>query len=95
MNNTENIKAYYDMLIDAGNDPVRDSPLMKQYMDRWDGEGFRNSLLLNPSFGNYGRYRTYLSKKTLEEPCPRCGAPIHKASYLGGNIHFCSRRQRL
>lgn len=23
------------------------------------------------------------------QPCPRCRAPIEKASYLGGAIYFC------
>lgn len=44
-------------------------------------------------FGEYGDYQTYLSKKTLEEPCPKCGGWISRQAYLGGNIYFCPRCQ--
>lgn len=29
--------AHYDALIDEGNDPVMDPPVLKEYMDGWDG----------------------------------------------------------
>lgn len=34
------IAEHYDALIDAGNDPVRDPPPLRSYMDRWDGDAF-------------------------------------------------------
>lgn len=45
-------------------------------------------------FGYLGGYRTRLSKKTLQQPCPRCQTPIEKANYLGGTIYFCSECQK-
>lgn len=41
-------------------------------------------------FGYPGRYRTVLSKYTLDKPCPVCGTIIRKEAYLGGSIYFCS-----
>lgn len=40
-------------------------------------------------FGNNGGYSTILSNKTLDTPCPRCGAVIIRQAYLGGNVYFC------
>ena len=37
---------HYDRLIDAGNDPFRDPPALREYMDRWDGEAFFDLLSL-------------------------------------------------
>jgi SAM-dependent methyltransferase len=31
---------HYDLLIEEGNDPFRDGPLLQQYMSRWDGPQF-------------------------------------------------------
>ena len=31
---------HYDMLVENGNDPFRDPPELREYMDRWDGEKF-------------------------------------------------------
>lgn len=46
-------------------------------------------------FGNFGQYMTYLSKKTYELPCPKCGYPIHKEAYMGGNVYYCEHCQSL
>lgn len=40
-------------------------------------------------FGNPGGYATVLSAKTKDRPCPRCGSPITRKAYLGGNVYFC------
>ena len=40
------VKTHYDMLIDEGNDPVYDSELLKNYMDRWDGDVFIQNMQL-------------------------------------------------
>ena len=40
---------HYDKLIDENNDPVHDTKFLKDYMDRWDGERFIESLQLNKS----------------------------------------------
>lgn len=45
----ETIKKHYDLLIDENNDPVNDTPQMKKYMDKWDGEIFINNLMLDKS----------------------------------------------
>ena len=45
-------------------------------------------------FGQPGGYRTNLCKHTLHQPCPVCGSPILKESYLGGAIYFCEGCQR-
>lgn len=40
-------------------------------------------------FGCLGGYRTVLSKNTVGQPCPACGAEIKKESYMGGAVYFC------
>lgn len=45
-------------------------------------------------YGNWGKYRTLLSKKTYKEPCPICGSDIVKEAYLGGTIYFCPSCQK-
>ena len=39
---------YYDRLIGENNDPVRDPPRLKEYMDKWDGAGFIEKMELSP-----------------------------------------------
>lgn len=41
--------AYYDKLIDDHNDPFRDPPPLKEYMDKWDGKLFIDSMQLTPA----------------------------------------------
>ena len=40
-------------------------------------------------FGNFGGYKTILSKNTLKDPCPNCGNAIVKEAYLGGAVYYC------
>lgn len=40
---------HYDMLIEENNDPVCDSEEMKEYMNKWDGQKFINSMKLKLS----------------------------------------------
>lgn len=40
--------------------------------------------------GEPGGYRTVLSRRTLELPCPRCGGRVAKQSYLGGAVYACT-----
>ncbi|MFC1927535.1 DNA-formamidopyrimidine glycosylase family protein [Chloroflexota bacterium] len=49
----------------------------------------------NDLFGRPGAYKTKLSKNTLGQPCPVCGALIKKEAYLGGSIYYCARCQRI
>lgn len=46
-------------------------------------------------FGRPGGYKTILSKKTVNTPCPACGGLIKKESYMGGSIYYCERCQEL
>jgi formamidopyrimidine-DNA glycosylase len=46
-------------------------------------------------FGNFGGYKTILSKNTLKDPCPNCGNGIVKMAYLGGAVYFCPSCQPL
>lgn len=45
-------------------------------------------------FGSFGRYKTILSKNTVQKPCPVCGMSIKKEAYLGGSIYYCENCQR-
>lgn len=45
-------------------------------------------------FGCSGGYRTILSAKTADKPCPVCGSAIIREAYLGGNIYFCPECQK-
>ena len=40
-------------------------------------------------FGEPGGYETIMCAKTAGGPCPRCGAVIEKANYLGGSVYWC------
>ena len=40
-------------------------------------------------FGTPGGYKTKLSAKTKENPCPVCGDTIIREAFLGGNVYFC------
>lgn len=40
-------------------------------------------------FGCSGGYKTLLSSKTADKPCPVCGGEIIRKAYLGGNIYYC------
>ena len=46
-------------------------------------------------FGCFGGYRTILSKKTADKPCPGCGGEIIREAYLGGNVYYCPHCQPL
>ena len=46
-------------------------------------------------FGEKGGYRTLLSSGTLQYPCPRCGGPLAREAYLGGNVYYCAACQPL
>ena len=41
-----------------------------------------------------GGYKTKLSAKTKNAPCPVCGGAITREAYLGGNIYFCPNCQK-
>ena len=43
------VTTYYDKLIDEDNDPFRDPLPLKEYMDKWDGQRFIDSMCLTPA----------------------------------------------
>lgn len=46
-------------------------------------------------FGRPGAYRTILSKRTVNKPCPACGTLIKKEAYMGGSIYYCEGCQKI
>jgi formamidopyrimidine-DNA glycosylase len=46
-------------------------------------------------FSEKGGYATKMNKNTVGKTCDICESTILKASYLGGNIYFCSGCQKL
>ncbi|KAB1439716.1 class I SAM-dependent methyltransferase [Candidatus Galacturonibacter soehngenii] len=44
---TLNVITHYDKLIDDNNDPFRDPPPLRKYMDKWDGQVFIDSMRLS------------------------------------------------
>lgn len=42
------VRLHYDLLIDENNDPFRDPPALRAYMNRWDGDAFLELLALRP-----------------------------------------------
>lgn len=45
--------------------------------------------------GRPGGYATLLSRKTIDRPCPVCGATIVKQAYMGGSVYYCPSCQPL
>jgi len=44
--------------------------------------------------GKPGRYKTLLSRNTVNKPCSACGTIIRKEAYMGGSIYFCPQCQK-
>ena len=66
---------------------------VRQVLGEMTAQGGRNTE--RDLFGAYGGYATVLSRKSLGAPCPTCGTPIKKQSYLGGAIYVCEGCQLL
>lgn len=45
-------------------------------------------------YGKNGGYQTVMCKNNTGLPCPHCGNPIKKETYLGGSIYFCGECQQ-
>ena len=43
----ESVTHHYDLLINENNDPVHDPKTLRDYMDKWDGQGFIDSMELD------------------------------------------------
>jgi formamidopyrimidine-DNA glycosylase len=44
-------------------------------------------------YGQPGRYVALMDRRSKDQPCPQCAAPIVKEAYLGGSVYFCPRCQ--
>lgn len=44
--------------------------------------------------GEPGRYTPVMDRFAKGKPCPTCGNPIQKISYLGGSCYICSACQK-
>jgi formamidopyrimidine-DNA glycosylase len=40
-------------------------------------------------YGEPGAYVPILDRRAKDQPCPECGTPIEKISYLGGSCYIC------
>lgn len=80
-------------MLDAAEEDIRKlyTSVMKilRKMCEEGGRDVENDLLGRP-----GGYISQLSKKSLDEPCMRCGTVIHKANYMGGTVYFCEKCQK-
>lgn len=47
MNDLDVVIRHYDAMIDEGNDPVFDPPVLQKYMDKWDGQAFIDAMELD------------------------------------------------
>lgn len=45
-------------------------------------------------YGNWGGYKTKLSKNTYKSGCPNCGGEIVKEAYMGGTVYYCPECQK-
>lgn len=45
-------------------------------------------------FGNPGGYGTRMSRKTVGQPCTKCGNLIQKEAYMGGSVYYCPSCQK-
>ena len=65
------VQKHYDLLIQEGNDPVNDPPVLQEYMNKWDGQPFIDALTLNPEDNvlEIGVGTGRLAKKVLETGC--------------------------
>jgi len=65
------VKEHYDLLIQEGNDPLNDPPVLQNYMNKWDGQLFIDALALNQDRNvlEIGVGTGRLAKKVLEIGC--------------------------
>jgi formamidopyrimidine-DNA glycosylase len=94
-----------DILFNAGFHPKKKVLSIKEKDKTLLFNAIKNTLVLMTErggrdtekdlYGNYGGYKTILSKNTVGNPCKRCGAKLVKEAYLGGSIYYCSGCQEL
>ena len=66
-------------------------PMTQKVLGEMTAQGGRSTE--KDLYGHPGGYGVLLSAKTLAQPCIRCGSPLVRKAYLGGNLYFCSRCQ--
>ena len=65
---------------------------VRETLTRMADDGGRDTEL--DIYGNACGYATIMSRNNLGNPCPACGEPIQKASYMGGSVYCCPHCQR-
>ena len=65
------VQTHYDLLIDEGNDPVLDPPVLREYMNSWDGDALFRALEPESSCRvlEIGVGTGRLALRTLEKGC--------------------------
>jgi formamidopyrimidine-DNA glycosylase len=66
---------------------------LKETLARMSQAGGRDTEI--DLYGEHGGYRTLMSRHTVGDPCPSCGVPVEKASYMGGSVYLCPGCQRV
>ena len=92
-----------DILFRARLDPRRKVATLGEPDARCLYSGLRDTLALaierggrdteRDLYGDPGGYVPLLDKRALGKPCPECGTPIEKVSFLGGACYFCPQCQ--
>jgi len=93
-----------DILFHAGIHPKRKKSTLKDFEKQKLFYCMKTTLLQMTDYGGrntekdlmgqYGGYKTILSKKTLNKPCPNCGGVIVKEAYMGGAVYYCPNCQK-
>ena len=86
------VQEHYDLLVKEGHDPINDPPILKNYMDKWDGQFFINALSLTPSSNvlEIGIGTGRLAKKVLIEGCNHLtGIDISTLSIEQAKLNLC------
>jgi formamidopyrimidine-DNA glycosylase len=93
-----------DILFRAGIDPRRKvesiTPEEQHELYRAVKETIDQAILLNGRecefdlYGERGNYSPVMDRSAKDKPCPSCGNPIQKISYLGGSCYLCPTCQR-
>lgn len=89
------VQAHYDALIDEGNDPVLDPPILKAYMDGWDGETFFELLALEPRLRalEIGIGTGRLALKALEAGCVLVGMDVSEKTLKAAERNLAGYEQ--
>ena len=89
--------SYYDFLIEEGQDPVQDPPILQTYMDKWDGEYFINLLELDDTKNvlEIGCGTGRLAVKIAPKVHSFCGIDISPKTLETAKIHLRDKNVKL